>query len=378
MMQDRLGHDFSAVRVHTGAGADRLARAISARAYTVGPDIVFREGQYSPGTPDGQLLLAHELVHVAQQGEAPPLARESAAGQPGGQIAARQAARGRMWRVVETACVAPSEMPGIAATQASQIGQTVEVPIVADYCAQTGCAIAVTDYIDNPITASYIAFLAFHNPHLNIAELAGLALSGGMARPDILTHKPGRHEMEEIKPDSISGRADGRIKLAELDAFYSFFGLPYRRGITWTPTPRIPLFTLPGPVLAFIEVHRNRPGLVVYNICAEGEASVLQKYGVAALLLLIILIILARGRVPGGGPVPVPAGLPAFATATPGGALPAGPGMDSGPPSPASPSALAMLDVGPRDDPLEREAHETARLAMAMPQRPAAAVSAPA
>ncbi|MCP3138163.1 eCIS core domain-containing protein [Pyxidicoccus xibeiensis] len=60
-------HDFSRVRVHADGGADTSARAVDARAYTVGRDIVFRAGQYAPHTPSGRQLLAHELTHVVQQ-----------------------------------------------------------------------------------------------------------------------------------------------------------------------------------------------------------------------------------------------------------------------------------------------------------------------
>jgi hypothetical protein len=66
-MNSRFGHDFSRVRVHTDAQADESARAVNARAYTVGSDVVFGAGWYAPGTKEGQRLLAHELVHVVQQ-----------------------------------------------------------------------------------------------------------------------------------------------------------------------------------------------------------------------------------------------------------------------------------------------------------------------
>jgi hypothetical protein len=66
-MAARFGHDFSRVRVHTDASAAQSARAIDARAYTVGRDIVFGAGQYRPQTDSGRQLLAHELAHVVQQ-----------------------------------------------------------------------------------------------------------------------------------------------------------------------------------------------------------------------------------------------------------------------------------------------------------------------
>jgi len=68
LFENRLGHDFSRVRVHTDTRASESARAVSALAYTVGKDIVFGAGQYAPSTPQGRRLLAHELVHVVQQG----------------------------------------------------------------------------------------------------------------------------------------------------------------------------------------------------------------------------------------------------------------------------------------------------------------------
>lgn len=75
-MSEGLGHDFSGVRVHTGTLADASARAVGARAYTVGADVVFAEGQHRPGSAEGDRLLAHELAHVAQQGEARVLRRD--------------------------------------------------------------------------------------------------------------------------------------------------------------------------------------------------------------------------------------------------------------------------------------------------------------
>lgn len=62
-----LGADFSQVRVHTDPVAHDLARQIDARAFTVGQDIFFGEGQYSPSSPRGLGLLGHELTHTVQQ-----------------------------------------------------------------------------------------------------------------------------------------------------------------------------------------------------------------------------------------------------------------------------------------------------------------------
>lgn len=66
-MEPRFGHDFSQVRVHADGEASRAARAVHAKAYTFGRDIVFGSGEYAPETVRGRRLLAHELTHIVQQ-----------------------------------------------------------------------------------------------------------------------------------------------------------------------------------------------------------------------------------------------------------------------------------------------------------------------
>jgi hypothetical protein len=66
-MEQELGHDFSRVRLHTDGNAAESARAVGARAYTVGQDIVFGDGAFNPSTAAGRELLAHELAHTIQQ-----------------------------------------------------------------------------------------------------------------------------------------------------------------------------------------------------------------------------------------------------------------------------------------------------------------------
>ncbi|MGE4340140.1 MAG: DUF4157 domain-containing protein [Pigmentiphaga sp.] len=65
-MEPRFGQDFSGVRVHVGSQATESARAVNARAYTIGRDMVFGEGEYAPGSDEGKRLVAHELAHVGQ------------------------------------------------------------------------------------------------------------------------------------------------------------------------------------------------------------------------------------------------------------------------------------------------------------------------
>lgn len=86
--EPRFGHDFSHVRVHTNGEAQQSARAVNAHAYTVGQNIVFGQGRFITGNPFDQSLLAHELAHVAQQGQVntspmPVVLRKESAGDVG-------------------------------------------------------------------------------------------------------------------------------------------------------------------------------------------------------------------------------------------------------------------------------------------------------
>jgi hypothetical protein len=66
-MEQRFGHDFSQVRVHSDTAAKRSTDDVDANAYTVGSHIAFAPGRYTPGTRAGRHLIAHELTHVVQQ-----------------------------------------------------------------------------------------------------------------------------------------------------------------------------------------------------------------------------------------------------------------------------------------------------------------------
>ena len=68
--ESRLNADLSAVRIHDDALAIGSARAVGARAYTVGAHVVFNTGYDAPTTGEDRYLLAHELAHVLQQSAA--------------------------------------------------------------------------------------------------------------------------------------------------------------------------------------------------------------------------------------------------------------------------------------------------------------------
>jgi hypothetical protein len=76
--EPRFGLDLGDVRVHTGADAAEAARAFAARGYAVGRHVVFGAGQFAPGTPAGDRLLAHELAHVVYGAHEPVVHRDAA------------------------------------------------------------------------------------------------------------------------------------------------------------------------------------------------------------------------------------------------------------------------------------------------------------
>lgn len=72
-MEQRFGRDFSDVKIHADSHAALSAKDVLSRAYTMGNDIVFGDGQFMPSTCEGRRLIAHELTHVVQQGGSAPM-----------------------------------------------------------------------------------------------------------------------------------------------------------------------------------------------------------------------------------------------------------------------------------------------------------------
>jgi len=65
--ESRMDYDLSGVRVYTDSAAGQSAHAVSARAYSLGSNIVFGKGEYRPETDSGRRLIAHELAHTIRQ-----------------------------------------------------------------------------------------------------------------------------------------------------------------------------------------------------------------------------------------------------------------------------------------------------------------------
>ena len=130
-METRFGCDFSRVRIRQDARADDSARALGARAFTIGNDIYFQAGAFEPTRIDGRRLLAHELAHTIQQsaGErVPRLAAKMALAS----IAARRAEERQARDAAEVALSSTAlKPPGMRGTVAAAGAGSTGVPHVA-------------------------------------------------------------------------------------------------------------------------------------------------------------------------------------------------------------------------------------------------------
>jgi len=79
-MEPAFGASFAGVRLHADATAAQLSDRLNARAFTIGRHVAFGRGEFQPGTPGGDALIAHELAHVVQQGGAAVAGRALADG----------------------------------------------------------------------------------------------------------------------------------------------------------------------------------------------------------------------------------------------------------------------------------------------------------
>ena len=161
-VEPRFGYDFGRVRVHTDERAARTTRAVGARAYAVGRDVVFAPGEYRPDTADGRRLLAHELTHVVQQGEQP--------------------------RAVMRACSCAT-IPGARAPTAAE-----SATMPGDFPRLTSGNWCVTA----PATSTYNCY----------------AWSVGINSRWI-----------DTEVDSVHGNRNGTLEFSDFDAFYRTFGL---------------------------------------------------------------------------------------------------------------------------------------------------------
>ncbi|MEL6343753.1 MAG: DUF4157 domain-containing protein [Myxococcota bacterium] len=65
-LEKTFGQDLSGVRIHTDGAAAKAAESVQSYAFAVRQHVVFGQGNFRPGTPEGDELIAHEIAHVVQ------------------------------------------------------------------------------------------------------------------------------------------------------------------------------------------------------------------------------------------------------------------------------------------------------------------------
>lgn len=160
----------------------------------------------------------------------------------------------------------------------------------------------------------YILYMKFHNA-LSVRQIVVLTGFALVKIPDLMTHnpprskKPARAEVYEIKPNSPTGLVDGGEKLVEITLLHRALSLPYTLGTVWTPDEKI-LISKGDPLGVHLEVsfHYKRvsPGLIVYDICVDGELEKIALAMLIATLAIILALILKGARIPAPMPMPVP------------------------------------------------------------------------
>jgi hypothetical protein len=123
--------------------------------------------------------------------------------------------------------------------------------------------------------------------------------------PDLMTHDAPIFEYYEIKPASPDGLAAGYAKLAALDAFYHYLSLPYEPGKAWAPSAKFEIargLIMGCEVRIYLHFWRHTKGLILYELCVEGQLQELAaKVSIAVILAGCVAILLMSG---GGAVVP--------------------------------------------------------------------------
>ena len=136
--EPRFGRDFSNVRIHNDSAADQSARAINAQAYTLGEDIAFASGKYSPGSPAGRRLLAHELTHTVQQ-------------QKNGQLLQRDLARPPRGVANPIQALTPQEIQDAIAFNQARFSDPYSIRVIRDVIGLTPLPAVVDEAFVNQI-----------------------------------------------------------------------------------------------------------------------------------------------------------------------------------------------------------------------------------
>jgi hypothetical protein len=102
---------------------------VPARGFTLGSDVVFRSGEYSPDTRSGKRLLAHELTHVVQQGGGRGVARSHVSGGESGDTTGKTT----VGEAAPGVDVSRRDTEGIQRWHFGATGPLIQDPVADDY-----------------------------------------------------------------------------------------------------------------------------------------------------------------------------------------------------------------------------------------------------
>ena len=224
-MESHFGVALGGVRVHTDSAAAQSAEAVEAHAYTVGQHIVFGPSAWAPGTPAGRRLLAHELAHTIQQRGARKALQPMLQGSRAIESIAEREAEGAADAVMK------SERPGIVhrsmpvlrrkKKKGSGVANAAKGKVINEAAGACGACYG-------PARLATVGQDVHTEVHAKVRELMPwivdeerFKLGGKTDIPDLFDYvaeAPGARrkvvKVGELKPDSISGRAQGVTQMA--------------------------------------------------------------------------------------------------------------------------------------------------------------------
>ena len=164
----RLGHDLSDVPIRSD---DPATRTVGAQAFTAGRQVVLSEAVDRASAPVREQVLAHELAHLAQQGNLGPDNAGPDAAHP-----ARSAAS-------SANDPAEVEAAAVAASMASRTG-----PVSVSSHPRAGCLVhrlTVSDAVGNPVGFSFTEGVELRLDFMRRAK--PLAAAGALGSPELRT-----------------------------------------------------------------------------------------------------------------------------------------------------------------------------------------------
>lgn len=226
-----------------------------------------------------------------------------------------------------------------------RIGRAVEWVVRQEYCFNRGgcdefqLGGSGVDFFDESFAGSgttrcrfLAAYLVTHHPSLDEGFISTSCEvqkkpvdpsddeNERFAIPDIITDAPGvRTEFYEVKPNSDTGRASGRLKVATFLSLIDFLKQTdpavgvLGKGNQFSPNRSITFYSRMYLGIIPVQVQINyfllEDGLIVYQICVDAETALAEALAKAVILsALIALAFLIFKGLPEGGGIEVPGG----------------------------------------------------------------------